>query len=59
MAEVWREALKSRLNFEINFPRTGRKGIGKLRYQAGREPAPDRGRRGNFWKIGKIFETWR
>jgi hypothetical protein len=38
MAEVWREPLKGRLNFEINFPRTGRKGIGKLRYQAGREP---------------------
>jgi hypothetical protein len=59
MAEVWREALKGRLNFEINFPRTGRKGFGKLRYRAGREPAPDRGPRGNFSKIGEILETRR
>jgi hypothetical protein len=59
MAEVWREALKSRLNFEINFPRTGRKGFGKLRYRPPRKPAPKHGSRGNFWKIGEIFETRR
>jgi hypothetical protein len=59
MAEVWRVALKSRLNFEINFPRTGRKGFGKLRYRAAPEPAAGHESRGNFWKIGEIFETSR
>jgi hypothetical protein len=59
MAEVWRPALKSRLNFAINFLQIGRKGFGKLRYRPRREPAPKHGSRGNFWKIGEIFETRR
>jgi hypothetical protein len=59
MAEVWRASLKSRLNFAINFPRTGRKGFGKVRYRPPRQPAREHGPPGNFWKIGEIFETSR
>jgi hypothetical protein len=59
MGEVCRPALKGRLNFEINFPRTGRKGFGKLRYRAAPGPAAEHGSPGNLWKIDEIFETSR